>query len=546
MATTAEAVAAFLAEAGARHVYGLPGGGSNLDLIEAARQRGIKFILAHHEVGAALMAATEGDLLGTPGVCLAAMGPGAASAVNGLAHAYLDRSPMLLLTDRSPRTSLYLAARQQLDHIRLFEAVTKDRATITAPRADRLLRWAWKRSLAAPRGPIHLDFPADEVSRPARRHALGLEPERLSGPSRNAIRTAARLLARQGRTVVIAGLGCREMTSARALLDLVEHLGSPILTTYKAKGVIPEDHPLAAGVFAGGRLEESLLAKADGVLAVGLDSVELLPRAWAEGQPVVSLAEYRIGPRPYNTASEIIADLPASLEALREALPPGGDWGLAEWAGRGGAFKARARALLAEACAGRGREGIPPHRVVEIAREVFPREAVIAVDCGAHMFAAAAFWDSFQSKTYLCSGGLGTMGYAIPAAIAAKLVEPGRPVLALIGDGGFLLSLPDVATAVRLGLPLVVIVFLDGSLSLTRVQQEQRRFAPVGVSLGAVDVPKLAESLGALGTEVVDEDGLRSALKDAVTTTQPAIIAARVRPTGYRRMLEILRGKIIV
>jgi acetolactate synthase I/II/III large subunit len=541
--TAAEAVVAFLAEAGICRIYGLPGGGSTLDVMEAARQRGIDFVLAQHESGAALMAATEGDLLGRPGVCLVALGPGAASTVNGVAHAFLDQAPLLLLTDRSPRVSLYLATRQHLDHFRLFHGVTKDRATITAPRTESVLGWAWKKALAVPMGPVHLDFPADEATRPTRRRALRLETRRVAGPSPSAIRSAGKLLARRGRTVVIAGLGCRESESARALQDLVEHLGAPVLTTHKAKGVIPEDHPLAAGVFAGGRLEEELLARADGVLVAGVDPVGLHPRVWGGAQAVISLAEYRAGPRPYSTVSEIIADLPESLDALREALPPGGGWGLAEWAGRGAAFKARSRRLLAEACAGRGREGLSPHRVVEIAREIFPRDTILTVDSGAHMYVAATFWETFRPKEFLCSGGLATMGFALPAAVAAKLSNPRRPVLALVGDGGFLTSLPDVATAAHLKLPLVVIVFKDGCFSLVRVRQEQRRFAPIGISTGETDIPKLAESLGALGTEVDDEEGLRLAVKDALVTTQPAIIAARVRSNGYRRMLEILCGK---
>lgn len=543
MATVAEALAAFLAAAGIRRIYGGPGGGSTLDVIEACRQRRVEFVLSLHETSAALMAATEGDLLNRPGVCLAAAGPGAASSANGVSAAFLDRAPLLLLTDRLPRASAHLVARQSLDQRRLFEGITKATATVTAPRADRLFRWAWSRALAVPRGPIHLDLPANEAGRSARSRIEPPIRERLPKPSRSGIRAAARLLARRGRVVVIAGLGCREPGPAQALLDLVEHLGAPVLTTPRAKGVIPEDHPLAAGVFVGGRLEEELLAKADAALVAGLDPVELLPRSWSAGLPVVSLEEYRAGPRAYEVATEILADLPAALNALRVALPPGGGWGLAEWAGRGAGFKARTRALLAEAGSVRGHGGLAPHRVVELAREIFPRETLVAADSGAHAIAATAFWESYAPKTYLCSSGLATRGYALPAAIAARLVVPDRPVLAFTGDGGFLHSLGDVVTATRLGLALVAIVFVDGSLSLVRVQQEQRRYAPTGVSLGGLDIPKLAESLGALGTEVEDEDGLRAALKDALATTQPAIIAVRVRPQGYRRMLELVRGK---
>lgn len=543
MATTVEAIAAFLADAGVRRLYGVPGGETTLDIIEACRRREIAFLLTHDEASAALMASTEGDLLERPGTCLAPLGPGVASVVRGVVHAYLDREPLLLLTGRSSRASLRLAARQGLDHPRLLDATVKGAATVTAPRAERLLRWAWDKAMALPRGPVHLDVPADEALKPARRQGRPAKGARLPSPSPSAIRAAARLLTRRGRIVVIAGLGCRRPGPARLLQEVVEHLGAPLLTTQRAKGAIPEDHPLAAGVFSGGRLEEDLLSKADGILAVGLDPVELLPRPWRAGLPVVALQEYPVSPRPYEATCEVVADLPTALAALQEALPPGGGWGLAEWAGQGSEFKARTRRVLAEASMGKGRAGIAPHRVVEMAREIFPRQTVVSVGWGTHAFAVAAFWDAYEPKAYFCSSGLGVMGYALPAAIAAKLTLPERPVLALLGDGGFLRSVADLATAARERLPLVGIVFVDGTLGLSRVRQEQKRYAPAGVSLGTMDIPKLAESLGALATEVEDEEALRSALKDAVATTQLAIIAVRVRPTGYRRMLEVLRGK---
>ena len=545
MATTAEVIAGFLAGLGVRRIYGVPGGDSTLDVIEACRQREIEFLLTHHEASAALMAATEGDLLGRPGTCLVGLGPGVASAAAGVGHAYLDRAPLLLLSGSPSRRTLRLAPREGLDHAQLLGAIVKDTATITASRAERLLHRAWARALAVPRGPVHLELPADEATRPTRRSGHRLEKDHLPEPSPSAIRAAARLLTPRRRVVTLAGLGCRGTGPARALQDLVEHLGSPVLTTYRAKGVIPEDHPLVAGIFAGGRLERELLSKADGIMAVGLDPAEVMWRPWRSSLPVVLLAEHPTSPRPYKAASEIIADLPGALDALREALPPGGGWDLAAWARQGGNFKARARSLLAEASIGRGQRGVPPHRVVEIARDVFPRQAVAAVDSGAHALAVAAFWDSYEPKGYLCSSGLVASGYALSAAIAAKLALPERPVLAFLGDGGFLRSLADLATAAWRRVPLVAIVFADAALGLSRIQQERRRYAPEGVSLGTMDIPKLAEGLGALGTEVEDEEGLRSALEDALGATLPAVIAVRVRPTGYRRMLEILRGKAL-
>ena len=396
---------------------------------------------------------------------------------------------------------------------------------------------------AVPQGPVHLEIPANEACRPSRRPGYRPDRDRLAGPSPSAIRTAARLLTSRRRVVVLAGLGCRRSEAAHALQDLVEHLGSPVLTTYRAKGVIPEDHPLGAGIFAGGSPEGELLSKADGILAVGLDSSEALWRPWRGSMPVIVLGEHASSLRPYEVSSEIVADLPSAILALREALPPGGGWNLAAWAGQAGHFKARVRGRLAEASCGRGQKWVPPHRVVEIAREVFPRHAIAAMDSGAHALAVTAFWDSYEPKGCLCSSNLAAPGYALPAAIAAKLSLPERPVLAFLGDGGFLRSIVDLATAVWRRIPLTAVVFSDASLCLSRIQQERRRYAPAGVSLGTMDIPKLVESLGGFGTEVEDEGGLRSALKESLGTSLPAVIAVRIRPTGYRRMLEILRGK---
>jgi acetolactate synthase-1/2/3 large subunit len=543
MTITADVVVGFLAGSGVRRIYGVPGEGSSLDLIEAARARRIQFVAAQQAGAAAIMAATDGDLTGRPGVCVTSVGSGAAGAITGVRHAYLDRLPLILLSGCPPRVSQRLGWRQHIENKYIFRSVTKESATITRARAERMIAWAWDEAMAVPPGPVHLDLPADEALGSARRRALVAGGVRREAPSPSAVRKIARLLTRSGRAVIVAGLGCRDVEVATALRDLVEHLGAPTLTTARAKGVIPEDHPLAAGVFFGGRLEEELLDRADCMLAIGLDPAEILPRPRKAGSAVLSLAEYRRAPCPFDPTAEAIGDLADGLVLLRENLPPAGEWNLAAWARRGESFRHRARALLAEAYRLRGGQGLAPHRVVEIAREVFPKNTLATAGTGAHALAVAAFWDTYEPKSFLCSTNLGGVGYALPAAIAAKLEAPNRPVLAFMGDNGFLLNLPEMATASRLESPLVLIVFVDDSLSLPRVAQEQKRYAPLGVSLSSMDIPKMAEGLGALGTTVEDEEGLRLALSDALHTTKPAIIAARVNPQGYRRMLEAVRGK---
>ena len=184
-----------------------------------------------------------------------------------------------------------------------------------------------------------------------------------------------------------------------------------------------------------------------------------------------------------------------------------------------------------------------PHRVVEVARAVFPRDALATADSGAHALAVTAFWDSYDPKGFLISteGGTGT---ALPAAIAAKLAFPDRPVVAFMGEGGFFASLAEIGTASELAAPVVAVVFLDESFSLVRVLQERRHYAPVGVTAGPTRIENLAEDLGACGILVETEDDLRLALHDALSAPKPAIIGVRVNPHGYRKMLDVLSGTI--
>lgn len=540
MPTCIETVAQFLAGAGVRRIYGVPGEGASLDLLEACRERDIGFVLASDEASAAIMAATEGEILGRPGVCLTGPGAGVAAGARGLAQAMADRAPMLICTDRSSYARLCLGEHRSLDHLRVLRGVVKGGHTLTASRAERLLAAVWARASAPPAGPMHLDIPSDEAGRPARVRGVRAALSSPRSPSPTAIRAAARLLTRRGRAAVVAGLGCRADRSARALRELVAHLGSPVLTTPKAKGVIPEDHPLAAGVFTGGRLDGSFLQRADCILLVGVDPAELLALPWGTERPVVALSEYRLGPRPFRAAMEVVADLAESLTGLRAALPPAGEWGLANWARQAAAFRSEVRGRLAAAL--RGGSGLQPHRIVAVARETLPRTARAVVDSGAHAMAVAAFWESYEPRQYGCSAVLAASGYALPAAVAAGLADPAGPVVAFVGDGGLLASLGALATAAHHRLPLVVIVFADESLNLVRVLQERKRHALEGVALPTIGVPSLAEGLGALGIVVETEEALAAALRDAMAAGAPAVIAARTQPAGYRRMLEALWG----
>jgi len=528
---TAERVIALLADSGIQRIYGWAGEGSCLDLIEAARARDIALVAPRQQASAVIMAGTEGDLLGRPGVCVAPGEPWACLA--GLAHAASGRNPAIFLFSRSSRG---IRAESEDRFEQALRAIAKGGAEVATPRTERLVQWAWKKANLPPKGPVYLGISPERSSRLARGAAPPLASETPASPSPGGIRRIARLLAGAGRAVVLAGMGCRDPLAAAALLELTEHLGAPVFTTRRAKGAFPEDHALSAGVFLGSRWEQQLLARADCVLTVGLDPTGVIPERWRSDLPVFSIQEYG-GRSPYRARAEIWGNIAQALDRLRQELPPSGEWRLAEWAQRAARFKERSRALLANGT----RNGLGPDRVVAMARSVFPRHTLACVDSGAHALAVAAFWEAYDPKGYLAPVEGGT-GSALPAAIAAKLTLPDRPVIAFVGERGLFASLGDLATAGELGLPIVAVVFLDEPLSNVPALQEQRYYAPVGGAAGPILLVGLAEQLGVLGIQVDTEAELQQALQDAVAAPRPAVIGVRINPHGYRRVFEALAG----
>src|SRR5262245_2999031 len=314
-----------------------------------------------------------------------------------------------------------------------------------------------------------------------------------------------------------------------------------MLATYKAKGVVPDPHPLALGIFTGGALEEPVVGRADLIIAFGLDTVELIPRRWSYEAPVLSLARVA-SERPaagaghyFAPALELVGDLSAMLEELAPRLRGHhADWDVVEV----DRFRQeRQRALEISV------PGLAPHRVIQIAREYTPAGTVAAADAGAHMFQAAEYWQAVSPGEFLISNGLATMGFALPAAIAAQLLHPDRRVLCLTGDGGFMMVAAELETAARLRLPITIIVFNDAALSLIEVKQEQKGYAGTSMRYAGPDLAALARSFGVAARVATDEAGLTAALVAAQGATGPTLIDARIDPSGYREMLEIVRGK---
>jgi acetolactate synthase-1/2/3 large subunit len=531
----ADVVVDGLRRAGTPRIFGVPGGGSSLDIMDAARRAPLPFVLTHGETAACIMAAVTGELTGVPGAALASLGPGATSAANGAAYALLDRAPLILLTDRHPARALDFTTHQRLDHAALFGPLTKASVSIDAGSAAHWIAHAAQLAMKEPRGPVHLDLPADVAGQAALPVATSCRPAPLPPPEAAALDEAARLIGRAARPALIAGLQCAAGDADKWIRPLAEALPAPVLVTYKAKGVLPDPHPLHLGVFTGAALEEPVLSRADLIVALGLDVVELIPRPWAFGAPVLHVARAPHAGGYYTPSAEVVGDIALIVEELAPRLRdrPRADWDVAEL----DRLKRETSARMAVAAA-----GLAPHRVVQIAREATPDGTIATVDAGAHMFPATTFWHAVAPGELLISNGLATMGFALPAAIAAQLVHPERRVLCFTGDGGLMLAVAELETLNRLGLPVIVIVFDDAALSLIRIKQDQRGMAGDALTYRGPDLVALARSFGLAAFAADDEGTLQQALARALAGRGPALIDARIDPSPYRAVLEAVRG----
>ncbi len=533
-ATWADAVVDALVAIGVRRLFGMPGGGSNSDLIQAATRARLPFSLAHTESASAFMATAQAELSGAPGACLATLGPGAASMVNGVANAHLDRVPLMVITDCRTEEMAAVMEHQTLSHGAIFSSMVKWSGRPTPATGVRALQAALDSVTTPPSGPVHLDLAVEFTSaavsdsdreiRPAPRPTRTLDP--LPADIAHLLRSARR-------PVLLIGLGARSPTLASHLRELASRVGIPALVTYKAKGVVPDRHPWFAGVLTNGALEREVLERADVFLAVGLDPVELLPRPWRCAQPIVAINEWALHQQQLPLRHEIVGELGRGLAMVDAQLSTPSDWDSTEV----GQLAESQRACMRQGDA----PGLLPHRVVDLVADAYPT-ARITVDAGAHMFPVMSLWPASEPMGVLISNGLATMGFAVPAAIGAALLDRGRPTIALTGDGGLLMCVAELLTAARERLPIRVIVFDDAALSLIKVKQEQRGYEPNGVMMGRTDWRAVGAGFGVTVREADNETTLVEALAQTKADPGPVLIAARVAAETYGATMRALRG----
>lgn len=523
MSELAKVLAEGVRDRGADVVFGMPGGGPNLDVVGAVGEAGLRFVLAHGETAACIMAGTYGVLTGRPALAIATRGPGAASAANGAAQATLDRFPLLLVTDCVPSRDRARFAHQRLDQQQMLGAVTKWSGALTAtPSAGGVVRAALELAASAPAGAVHLDYdPAGEGAVPPEQHAAPVSDESVVAEAAAMVRAAAK---------PVAIVGLEAVSSAASVLAVLERLGCPVLTTYQALGVVPEGHPQQAGLYTSGVIERAVLEDCDLVLAVGLDQVEPMPSPWRYDVPVVSVSVVPACSTLVPITVEVNGPLTQMLDRVIGDASP-------RWpSGAGSVALAKARAALSASSAG----SFGPLELAAAVAAAAPPNATATVDAGAHFLAVMPFWPATSPLQLLISNGLATMGFALPAAIGAALARPERPVVCMVGDGGLAMTLAELETLARLQLPVTVVVFDDAALSLIEVKQKAGQGGSEAVRFGTVDYAGVASAMGLPSAVVTTADEAAAVLRDG--WDRPRLIDARIDPSTYSRLIAVTRG----
>lgn len=537
MPRTTEIIASALRESGVTRAFGIPGG-EVLELLDAFRKAGIEFVLTKQELGAGMMADAAFQLTGKPGVLVATLGPGITNTTTAVAQALLDRSAMIVLTGEIATSLKAVYTHQIIDQDLMMRPLVKWSTTIAAKGAFEQVRKGLDIAQSPMPGPVHFNLPTDVAAAEQTEGARFAPTRAAAAPSTEALEPAVRALQSAKKPLALVGLGVQLDGAQGELRDFLERWRVPFICTYKAKGVVPEDHELCIGATGLSpvvdKIHMTALKDADLVLTIGFDPVELRSdwmAPWGDDKRTVNIDLVPNTHHVYRSALEYTCSIAAALGALASRAP-------SRHAERWPADELeRYRGALRTAVAHRPEHGMGPYQVVSTLREVFPRNTIATVDTGSHRILINHVWQSYEPRRLLQSNGLGSMGYALPAAIAAKLFFPERPVLAMMGEAGLDMVIGELALLQAHKLNPTLVVFRDDTLSLIKLKQERMKLPEIGVRTASPDYALVAKAYGGNGVVVEDVEGLRRACEAALHAEAFTLIDARIDPAEYRRQM---------
>ncbi|RFF30790.1 acetolactate synthase large subunit [Wenzhouxiangella sediminis] len=500
---------------GVEYVFSVPGE-ENLDLIEALRQSDIRLIVTRHEQGAGFMAACYGRLTGKPGVCLSTLGPGATNLVTPAAYAELGAMPLVLITGQKPIKTSKQGHFQIIDVVDLMRPVTRfTRQIVSAATVPARVREAFRQAAEERPGATHLELPEDIAREETDEAPIPASQTRRPIAEDKAIARAVAAIEQARHPLLLVGAGANRKLTARMLRRFVENTGIPFVTTQMGKGVVDEtgDCWMGNAALSDGDYCHRMIDRSDCIINVGHDVVEKPPFIMEEGRRTVIHVNFfsaEVDP-VYFPQLEVTGDIANAIWQIGERLRVQDHWDFSF------GHKVR-RALAVDLDSGRELDGCPihPRRLVHEVRHVMPDDGILALDNGLYKVWFARNYQARKPNTVLLDNALATMGAGLPAAIGARLVHPDRKIMAVCGDGGFMMNSQELETAVRLGLDLVILILRDDAYGMIKWKQQDMGLTDYGLDFGNPDFVRYAESYGANGYRVGSVGQLSALLSDCL------------------------------
>ncbi len=501
-----------LEEEGVEYVFGVPGE-ENLDFLDSlSRSEKIKLILTRHEQGAGFMASTYGRHTGKTGVCLATLGPGATNFVTAAAYATLGGMPMLMITGQKPIKKSKQGRFQILDVVSMMAPITKYAHQVAS--SDNIpsrIREAFRIAEEEKPGATHIELPEDIADEYTDAQPLARSQVRRPTADVKSVRLAVKAIEDARSPLLVIGAGANRTMTSRMLLQFIEKTGIPFVTTQLGKGVIDERHPkfLGCAALSAGDFVHRAIEDADCIVNIGHDVIEKPPFFMSAGGPTVihiSTKSAEVDP-VYFPHIEVIGDIANAVWQIKEDIVPSGSWFFDNMSAYHQAEVDHTRPLAEDA-----RFPIFPPHLVQQVRDCMPHDGIICLDNGVYKIWFARGYTATQPNTVLLDNALATMGAGLPSAMASAMVYPDRKVMAICGDGGFMMNSQEMETAVRLGLNLTVLILRDDAYGMIRWKQANMKFADWGLTYGNPDFVAYAESYGAKGHRIESSKHLREVL----------------------------------
>jgi acetolactate synthase I/II/III large subunit len=533
---------AALENEGVDRIFGIPGE-ENLDIVESLRKSSIELVLTRHEQAAAFMAATYGRLTGKPGVCLTTLGPGALNLTTGAAYALLGAMPMIMITGQKGILSSRQARFQIVDIVATMKPLTKlSRQIVSAAVIPTLVREAFRIAQEERPGPVHLELPEDIAAEECENLALiPPHPVELPLASGEALDRAAALITKAKRPLIMLGAAASRPRSTSDLAQFVLRTKIPFFTTQMGKGTVPGGTLLYMGTAALSERDYVHMAieRADLIITIGHDTVEKPPFIMGKDGPTVIHVGYQPATveQVYFPQVEVIGDIGPSLKLLA-------DWVEGKIPNAQALLPLREE-ILSRIAAREAEDRFTPQRLVHDIRAVMPPDGILALDNGMYKIWFARNYRTQMANTLLLDNALATMGAGLPSAMTAAMLYPKRRVMAICGDGGFMMNSQELETAIRLKLNLVVLIIEDNAYGMIRWKQAVDHFADYGMTFNNPDFAKYAESYGAKGTRIKAIGDLKPTLEKAFADGGVHLIAVPVDYSENQRVLvEELRQRL--